>query len=102
MRLSGKEKEAEFGNRWKELIEKYLRALPGQLQSMRDCLASDQLETVKFLAHQVKGTSGTYGLDDIAGCAKKVELSAELGDTRSTKDGIDALSILIDARLDSL
>ena len=102
MRLNGKEKEAEFSGRWKELIEKYLRALPSQLQSMRDYLASGQLETVKFLAHQIKGTSGTYGLDDIASCAKKIEIAAELGDTHSTREGIAALSTLIDARLGSL
>ena len=102
MRLNGKEKEAEFSGRWKELIVKYLLALSDQLQSMGDCLASGQLEAVKFFAHQIKGTSGTYGLDDIAGCAKKIEIAAELGDIHSTRDGIAALSTLIDARLGSL
>ncbi len=93
---------AKRKEKWKELIAKYLRALPEQVEIMAGALKSKDLPKVETEAHRIKGTAGTYGLLKIAKMASEVEVSAKSGKVEKTCKGIERLAGLVQVRISEL
>jgi CheY-like chemotaxis protein len=67
------------------LMEVFLRNLPQRVQAMTQAVEQADVNQLAFLAHQLKGAAGGYGLPAICDAARRLEESA-----RTEKD-IEAL-----------
>lgn len=57
-----------------ELVEDYVSHLPDRVIAINTALASEQLDDLRTLAHQVKGSAGGYGFMPITNQAATVEM----------------------------
>jgi signal transduction histidine kinase/DNA-binding response OmpR family regulator len=62
----------------KELIESYIQRLPIEVAKMRQHLADGQIEALRQVAHQLKGSGGGYGFSRISELAGAVDQSIKM------------------------
>ncbi|MHC4976196.1 MAG: Hpt domain-containing protein [Planctomycetota bacterium] len=63
-----------------ELIEYYVSELPEKVKSITECMASNQLDELRRLAHQMKGASGGYGFTPLGEVAGQLEHAIDAND----------------------
>lgn len=93
---------AKRDEKWKKLLIRYIRALPGQVETMTQALESDDMTRVEIGAHKIKGTAGTYGLAGIAGTAGRIEVLAESQEQGKVHKEIERLAQLVQLRISGL
>jgi signal transduction histidine kinase/CheY-like chemotaxis protein/HPt (histidine-containing phosphotransfer) domain-containing protein len=63
------------------LVEHFTAGLPAQAKRLEDALDANDRETVRRLAHQLKGAAGGYGYPTITSAAARLEQQAREGET---------------------
>jgi CheY-like chemotaxis protein/HPt (histidine-containing phosphotransfer) domain-containing protein len=63
------------------LVERFTTGLPAQAKRLEDALDANDRETVRRLAHQLKGAAGGYGYPTITNAAARLEQQAREGET---------------------
>lgn len=58
-----------------ELISEYVRRLPGEVARLRTLLDGGDMDSLRRMTHQLKGSGGGYGFDAITTLAAKAEAS---------------------------
>jgi signal transduction histidine kinase/DNA-binding response OmpR family regulator len=75
-----------------ELIQQYVQDLPGHVSKMTTLLESQQLDALKRVVHQLKGSGGGYGFTQITELAAQTEQSIKAGqDLARIRDEVEAL-----------
>ena len=64
-----------------EVIGNFVAGLPDRMQAMRQALDNGLFPQLERLAHQLKGSGGSYGYPRITEMAKQVEHAARAGDS---------------------
>ncbi|GAB4156534.1 MAG: hypothetical protein Kow00107_06080 [Planctomycetota bacterium] len=67
-----------------QVMDEFLAEIPQKVDDIGSFLAEGNNSEAKRFAHQLKGSGGTFGLDEIAGVARKLE--AALGVTPLPKE----------------
>jgi len=67
--------EADF----EELLPKFMTNRKNEIVAMRDALALQDLDTIRKVAHGMKGAGGSYGFDHITAMAATIEQAAKAG-----------------------
>ncbi len=60
-----------------ELVELFVSELPDRVESMRKAVEENDLDTLKRLAHQLKGAAGGYGFPTITDNARDLEQNSQ-------------------------
>lgn len=60
-----------------ELVEFFVQEMDGRVRDLRTALEADDLQTLRRLAHQLKGAAGGYGFPVIGDAAATVERSIQ-------------------------
>lgn len=60
-----------------ELVQEFVRVLPDRVKSIEDAVNANDLESLRRLAHQLKGASGGYGFEVIGQAAASLEQSSK-------------------------
>lgn len=81
----------ENGAFMKELREKFILTVNQNLSNIESLLNDNKFEEIATIAHDLKGTSGLFGLDEGAVIAKQLQESAQKEDVEETKIWIDKL-----------
>jgi CheY-like chemotaxis protein/HPt (histidine-containing phosphotransfer) domain-containing protein len=55
------------------VLDAYIQGLPEQVSKMSQCLHRADLRALKLIAHQLKGSGGSYGFPEISTRAKNAE-----------------------------
>ncbi|MDB5213579.1 MAG: luxQ 3, partial [Myxococcaceae bacterium] len=63
------------------LVERFTTNLPQQAQRLEDAADANDRETIRRLAHQLKGAAGGYGFPSITTAAARLEQLAREGET---------------------
>jgi HPt (histidine-containing phosphotransfer) domain-containing protein len=58
-----------------ELAEMYVDEMPDKIVALETCFSSSDLETLRQKAHQLKGSAGSYGFDQLTPYAAALEAS---------------------------
>ncbi len=74
----------------------YLQDLPAQLTAIKTKLETKGYTAIKKDAHRIKGTSGTFGLCDIAQGAVELEASADSQNHDAIITAINAVVYLVE------
>lgn len=60
-----------------ELVEMFVDGLPDRVTALEKALADQDLETIRTLAHQLKGAGSGYGFPSITEAAEALESTAK-------------------------
>jgi len=63
-----------------EILGPYVRGLPARAAAIRSALDHGDLATVRYLAHQLKGSAGSYGFPSITAAATAVDRAVLAGE----------------------
>lgn len=81
-----------------EIDQDLMPVVPGYLDGRRrDCaeierlLASGNMESIKSLAHRIKGSGGSFGFDEISEIGEALELAAQAADAEGIRAAVDRL-----------
>lgn len=74
-----------------ELIPDFLERRRKDLAVFKLALAQKDLETLRTMAHQMKGFGGGYGFDHLTTLGKAMEEAAKVGDLVAYNKGLDEL-----------
>ena len=62
---------------YRDLLAEFAAAAPRQIEWLRDAFAADQLETLRVQAHQLKGSGGGYGFQELSNLAAELEVACQ-------------------------
>ena len=85
-----------------DLSPRYLASRRADLESLDRAIAADDLETVKRLGHNMKGTGASYGFPALSQIGATLEAAAKAGDGEAAQRATEALQVAlqeIDSRL---
>jgi CheY-like chemotaxis protein/HPt (histidine-containing phosphotransfer) domain-containing protein len=71
----------------KEIIIEYIAGLPAEIAKIQDSLDRDDLQSLRRIAHQLRGTGGGYGFDSITELAGDVEEAIKAAGSRESIAG---------------
>jgi HPt (histidine-containing phosphotransfer) domain-containing protein len=79
-----------------DLVAEFVEELPKRLAAIEQALADANLNALKRLTHQLKGSAGGFGFAPITQAAKRVEQQATSGaDIESLRTSLDELATLV-------
>ena len=78
-----------------EIVELFVNGLVGRLESMQEALNNNDLDRLRRLAHQLKGTGGGHGYVVLTEKAADVEQHALAGKVDQLEVGLGELAALI-------
>lgn len=78
------------------LIPKFLTNRKKEVVTMREALAQQDLETVRKVAHGMKGAGGSYGFDRVTEIAATIEQAAKAGTTVGLTETLDLLAVYLE------
>ncbi|MDH4302079.1 MAG: Hpt domain-containing protein [Nitrospira sp.] len=78
------------------LIPKFLTNRKKEVVTMREALTTQDFETVRKVAHGMKGAGGSYGFDRITDMAAVVEQAAKAGDASTIEGHLPQLGSYLD------
>ncbi|MBC2715475.1 MAG: response regulator [Desulfobacteraceae bacterium] len=81
---------------FKKIIPQYLEDLKKDVYSMTAAFKKDDYELIRLKAHNIKGSGGGFGFDEISRIGKLIEDAAKSKDNRQAKKHIKALSKYMD------
>ena len=79
-----------------QCIPDYLRTVKGYASEMSSLLASNDFDKIRSMAHNIKGTGGSYGLPALTNLAAAVENSAKKADAGQLNGGLSELAGFLD------
>ncbi len=74
------------------MIPKFMTNRNKEIVAMTDAIARRDFDTIKQVAHGMKGVSGSYGFDDMTTIAGRVEQAAKAADEASIRQDLVALA----------
>ncbi len=77
-----------------DLVEDYVISLPDKIEQLRTATRQSDWETVKTISHQLKGSGGGYGFNEVSNAAAAIEMLCEpkKPDRKTLERKIEALS----------
>jgi HPt (histidine-containing phosphotransfer) domain-containing protein len=70
----------------RELVEMFVDEMPARVRSLQHLWDSRDFESLKRLAHQLKGASGGYGFTVVGGAAGRLEQTIKASSASGTLD----------------
>jgi HPt (histidine-containing phosphotransfer) domain-containing protein len=84
--------EADF----EDLVPKFMTNRKKEVVTMREALARQDFETVRKIAHGMKGAGGSYGFDRVTAMAATIEQAAKTGSAAPIATELTLLGIYLE------
>lgn len=81
---------------FKPLVPKFLTNRKKEVLTMQDALAIQDFETVRNIAHGMKGAGGSYGFDRVSEMASIIEQAAKTHDSSTIEGNLPMLGSYLD------
>ena len=78
------------------LVPKFLTNRKKEVITMREALATKDFETVRTVAHGMKGAGGSYGFDRVSELAAVIEQAAKTWDASTIERDLPVLGSYLD------
>jgi HPt (histidine-containing phosphotransfer) domain-containing protein len=76
-----------------ELIDDFLQDAPALLETLRTAASSGDADAARRAAHTLKGTSRTFGAEELAALCQGAEAAAGIGDLESVRSRVDEIEV---------
>ncbi len=73
------------------LMPRFMKNRKKEVVTMRQALTGQDFETVRSIAHGMKGVGGSYGLDRVTELASAIEQTAKSADATNITQQLDVL-----------
>ena len=83
---------------WAEMQTKYVAYLLTEIPKIKVALNSKDYQALMIFGHNIKGSGGMYGFDDITDLGFKIETSAKAEDLNSLEEFVGELEKNINAK----
>ena len=84
---------------WAEMQEMYINHTFNELKNIKETLDSTTFDSLRTFGHNIKGSGGMYGFNEITNMGAKIESAAINEDMDNIKSHIDALGIFLKSKL---
>lgn len=78
------------------LLPKFMTNRKKEITTMTDALTAGDFETVRKVAHGMKGVSGSYGFPEMTTVATRLEQAAKTADAESIRNDLSLLASYLD------
>ncbi|MEQ1680712.1 MAG: Hpt domain-containing protein [Nitrospira sp.] len=78
------------------LVPKFMTNRKKEVVVMQEALTAKDFDTVRKVAHGIKGAGGSYGFDRITEIAASIEQAAKTGDASTIERDLPALGSYLD------
>lgn len=83
----------------RELVELFVGELPERMAAVREAFGSGDAESLRRLAHQLKGAGSGYGFGPISEAAGNLERSVRVLDESGSAPALEAVAAEVDELL---
>ena len=74
------------------LVPKFMTNRKKEITAMAEAMSQSDFETIRKVAHGMKGVSGSYGFHTMTTVAARLEQAAKAADERSIRDDLATLT----------
>ncbi|MBI4000264.1 MAG: Hpt domain-containing protein [Nitrospira defluvii] len=78
------------------LVPKFMTNRKKEITTMTEAVAQGDFETVRKVAHGMKGVSGSYGFPEMTAVAARLEQAAKAAEEGSIRNDLTALASYLD------
>jgi HPt (histidine-containing phosphotransfer) domain-containing protein len=84
---------------WAEMQEMYITHTFNELKNIKETLDFTTFDSLRTFGHNIKGSGGMYGFNEITNMGAKIESAAINENLDNIKSHIDALGIFLKSKL---
>ena len=84
---------------WAEMQEMYINHTSKELKNIKENLASVAFDSLRTFGHNIKGSGGMYGFNEITSMGAKIESAAINENLEDIKSHLDALGVFLKSKL---
>ena len=84
---------------WAEMQEMYLNHTFKELKSIKENIASATFDSLRTFGHNIKGSGGMYGFNEITEVGATIESAAKEENMDQIKSKLDTLETLLKSKL---
>ena len=84
---------------WAEMQEMYINHTFKELKNIKENLDSATFDSLRTFGHNIKGSGGMYGFNEITNMGAKIESAAINENLEDIKSHLDALGVFLKSKL---
>ena len=84
---------------WAEMQEMYINHTSKELRNIKENLDSVAFDSLRTFGHNIKGSGGMYGFDEITSRGAAIESAAMNENLEDIKSHLDALEVFLRSKL---
>ena len=84
---------------WAEMQEMYINHTSKELKNIKENLDSVAFDTLRTFGHNIKGSGGMYGFNEITSRGAAIESAAMNENLEDIKSHLDALEVFLKSKL---
>ena len=84
---------------WAEMQEMYVNHTFKELQNIQENVNKLSLDSIRTFGHNIKGSGGMYGFNEITNFGLLIETVAKAGDLESIKSNLRELRIFLKSKM---
>ena len=84
---------------WAEMQEMYINHTSKELKNIKENLDSAVFDSLRTFGHNIKGSGGMYGFDEITSRGAEIESAAMNENLEDIKSHLDALEVFLKSKL---
>ena len=84
---------------WAEMQEMYINHTSKELYKINNQLDLDSLEAIRIFGHNIKGSGGMYGFNEITNIGLQIEIAAKASDLDSIKSSLSELETFLMSKI---
>lgn len=78
-----------------ELIKLYIQSLKDSIPEIRSNLSADVFDPIQKFGHNIKGSGGGYGFNELSELGRNLEIAAKAADSKNCEKNINEIERFI-------
>lgn len=84
---------------WAEMQEMYVKHTSKELDSLKEALESKSFDSLRTFGHNIKGSGGMYGFNEVTEIGADIEAAAKEEDMALIKSNLKSLDSFLKSKL---
>tara|TARA_Y100001968_G_scaffold120744_1_gene109964 strand:+ start:332 stop:610 length:279 start_codon:yes stop_codon:yes gene_type:complete len=84
---------------WAEMQEMYINHTSKELEKIKTQLNLDSIDSIRTFGHNIKGSGGMYGFNEVTELGLLIETAAKEGNLDSIKSNLEVLEDFLQSKI---
>ena len=84
---------------WAEMQEMYINHTTKELAKIQEDIDNIIIDSLRTFGHNIKGSGGMYGFEEVTNLGTKIEASAKVNDRNKIKLLLEELSVFLKTKI---